>query len=268
LEQSRSTPRILAKLKLSNVARQGVPLFHNYSTEIPVQPLNKAREFVKRWRRPFFELMGSDRYSHLAINDLDRKLKKYLDFRGGFFIEAGANDGLMQSNTYWLERFRDWHGLLIEAVPEKARACKRNRPKSTVIQSALVGSDDIGSIQINAAELMAFVTGSFDGEQEEKEHLANAIAVQNLAKVEKIDVPARTLSGILDEQKSPPIDLISLDVEGFEIEVLKGLDFRRHRPVYILLETRKIDAALGVLEGSYVLLERFSHHDYLLRAKP
>lgn len=44
--------------------------------------------------------LGSDRCSYLALNELDRKRRKHLDHDGGTFIEAGANDGLRQSNTY------------------------------------------------------------------------------------------------------------------------------------------------------------------------
>ena len=226
----------------------------------------KARAVAHRWRRPLFELIGSDRYSYLALNELDRKLKKYIDFRDGYFIEAGANDGLTQSNTYWFERFRGWRGLLVEAVPEKAQACRRNRPRATIVQSALVGSDTIRSVQINTADLMAFVAVGSDEDAVERARLARAMAVQNLTQVEKIEVPAKTLSSILDNLESPRVDLFSLDVEGFELEVLKGLDLRRHRPTYILLETDKIDAALEVLGGNYRVLDSLSHHDYLLQA--
>jgi FkbM family methyltransferase len=217
-------------------------------------------------RRQLFEWLGSDRYSHLAINELDRKLKSYFDFRGGFFIEAGANDGLSQSNTYWFERFRGWKGILIEAVPEKALACRRNRPGAITVQSALAGSQDVTSVQINAADLMACVVGSFDQETE-KQHLKYALEVQSLTHIEKIDVPARTLSAILDELGSPHVDLFSLDVEGFELEVFRGMDLRRHRPAHILVESRNIDAALAALGGNYDLLNRLSYHDYLLRLK-
>ena len=227
---------------------------------------NKARAVAHRWRRPLFELIGSDRYSHLALNELDRKLKKYIDFRDGYFIEAGANDGLTQSNTYWFEQFRGWRGLLIEAVPEKAQACRRNRPRATIVQSALVALDTIRSVQINTADLMAFVAVGSDEDAVERARLARAMAVQNLTQVVKIEVPAKTLSSILDDLESPMVDLFSLDVEGFELEVLKGLDLRRHRPTYILLETDKIDAALEVLGGNYRVLECLSHHDYLLQA--
>ena len=49
-------------------------------------------------------------------------------------------------------------------------------------------------------------------------------------------VPARTLSSILDETRAPEIDLLSLDVEGYEADVLAGLDLDRHAPRWIVVE--------------------------------
>lgn len=230
--------------------------------------LERIEGRLLHWRRPVFESLGSDRYSHLAINDLDRKLSTYLDFRGGTFIEAGANDGLAQNNSYWFERFRSWRGLLIEAVPEKAAACRRNRPNATVIQAALVASDDVKSVRIRTADLMAYVAGGFPDPAQEKVHLDGAMSLYDPATINEIEVPARTLSSILDEQKLDRVDLFSLDVEGFEKEVLKGLDVRRHRPAYILVETKEIGAVTAVLGGTYEQVAMLSHHDYLLRAKP
>ena len=52
-----------------------------------------------------------------------------------------------------------------------------------------------------------------------------------------IVVPTRTLDDILDEAEAPaPIDLLSVDVEGHELEVLRGFDFARWQPRLILLE--------------------------------
>ena len=50
-------------------------------------------------------------------------------------------------------------------------------------------------------------------------------------------MPVRTLDEILTEARAPsPIDLLSVDVEGHELDVLRGFDFARWRPRLILLE--------------------------------
>jgi FkbM family methyltransferase len=221
----------------------------------------------RKWRRALFELAGSDHYSHLALNDLDRKLANYITCRNGVFIEVGANDGLAQSNSYWFERFRDWRGILIEPVPDLANACRRNRPWATVVNSALVSTDKTRSVQMQTANLMAFVSKSFARPDDEQRHLQKAIEVQRLETVTEIEVPARTLSSILSELGTSRIDLLSLDVEGYEIEVLKGLDTSRHRPRYILVETVRLPEVLEVLADLYQEIDRLSHHDYLLKAR-
>jgi FkbM family methyltransferase len=222
-----------------------------------------ARKVYRRWRRPLFELAGSDRWSHLALNDLDHKLKKYLDFEGGFFIEAGGNDGLSQSNSYWFERFRGWRGILVEAVPDQARLCRKNRPRADVVNAALVADDSVRSVRIKAARLMAFIPGTRAPEEEDA-HLKAAMEVQALSEVPEIEVPAMTLAALLEARGNPKVDFFSLDVEGYEIPVLQGMNADRHRPRLILVETKALEPVLAALKGHYRLVAQLSYHDYLL----
>lgn len=234
--------------------------------EIELSVISRARTVWRRWRRPLHEMVGSDRWSYLALNELDRKLQKYLDFDGGFFIEAGGNDGLSQSNSYWFERFRGWRGILVEAVPDQARLCRKNRPRADVVNAALVADDGTKSVRIKAARLMAFIPGARSPAEEEI-HLRNAMEVQQLIEVPEIDVPATTLSAILEARGNPKVDFFSLDVEGYEIPVLQGMDADRHRPRLILVETRDLDGVLQALKGSYRPIDQLSHHDHLLKAE-
>lgn len=221
---------------------------------------------AKTWRRRIFELAGSDRYSRFALNDLERKLSAHISYRDGFFIEAGANDGLTQSNTYWFERFRNWHGILVEPVPAMAAACRRNRPRASVLNCALVSSNEIKSVRMKTANLMAFVADSFGRPEDEQRHLRTAIEVQGLESITEVEVAARTLASILAEHGARQIDLLSLDVEGYEVEVLKGLDTSRFCPRFILVETQRLTEVLNALQGRYEAIDRLSHHDHLLKA--
>jgi FkbM family methyltransferase len=224
---------------------------------------------LSRIKRQLAEALGSDRYSHLALNELDRKLARYLDVRNGFFVEAGANDGLRQSNTYWFEKFRDWNGVLVEGVPELARACRKNRPHARVFEVALVADTATDHVTMQTANLMSVVQGAMGTPEADREHVRTGARVQRLAQeaVREIRVTARTLTSILEDVKPSRFDLLSLDVEGYEVEVLRGLDLARFTPRYILVEARvvaTIDAALG---ARYDRIDQLSHHDYLYKAK-
>jgi FkbM family methyltransferase len=227
--------------------------------------INLARQLYQHFRRPVYEFFGSDRYSHLALNELDHKLKKYLDFNNGFFVEAGGNDGLSQSNTYWFENFRNWRGILVEAVPDQAKLCRRNRPLAQVINVALVADVATKSVRIKAACLMAFIPGARTAAEEDA-HLQAAIQAQSLKEVPEIKVPATTLAAILAKLDGRQVDFFSLDVEGYEIPVLQGMDPDKHRPRLILVETKDLPGVLAALKGHYQAIDQFSHHDYLLKS--
>jgi hypothetical protein len=87
--------------------------------------LRSGRDRVVRWRRHAFEACGDGRYSRPGLGDMERRLELHLPARG-FFVEEGAHDGFSQGNTYSLERFRGWNGLLVEPVPEMYRTAVRN----------------------------------------------------------------------------------------------------------------------------------------------
>jgi FkbM family methyltransferase len=201
-----------------------------------------------------------------SLNDLDDKLAKYLDFEGGFFIEAGANDGFTQSNTYFLEKSRGWSGVLIEAVPGLAAQCRKAR-SARVFECALVADTfSEASITIHVANLMSTVDGALGSSEEQSKHLSDAVRSQYLDGTEAIRVPARTLTSVLDScEGAATIDFFSLDVEGYEIEVLKGLDFGRFAPRFLLVEARNPEELDAFLGDRYEFVEQMSQLDRLYK---
>ena len=183
-----------------------------------------------------FERVGSERYSRPALHGLDQRLEPYLP-QNGFFVETGANDGYQHSNTYYLERFRGWTGILIEPIPELFEQCVRDRPGSRVYNYALVAEGGPTELTLRYHNLTSAVD-SRDG---------SGPADESWDREYDVTVPARTLSSILDEAGSPAIDLLSLDVEGYEVEVLRGL--ARHAPRLILVEPNEADEDIDALLG-------------------
>ena len=220
-------------------------------------------------RRKVFEAIGSDRFSRPSLFDLDRKLEKYLPDRNGFFIEVGANDGFRQSNTYYFERFKGWQGILIEGIPELYQKCAVTRPNSQVFNCALVAENYTEPfVTMKYANLMSIVEGALKSEGNDRQHLKTAIEAQHdVDDSYAIQVPARTLTSILDECEVTEIDLFSLDVEGFELNVLKGLDFKKYRPKYMLIEARFKSEIDEYISDFYLEIDRLSVHDFLYQRK-
>jgi FkbM family methyltransferase len=210
----------------------------------------------KRSERLTAEASGDNSLSKPALHEIDAKLDAIIDRDGGFFIEAGANDGVTQSNTYWLEHARGWSGLLVEPMPELAAEARKDRPGSTVIQCALVAAGDPRThLRMHFGDLMSMVDGAREADWPE---FGTALGWRDPYELE---VEARTLSSLLDEIGAPEVDLLSLDVEGFEEPALRGLDLARHAPRYILVELHnraeeqpKVDA---------VLTDRYAEHGWL-----
>ena len=77
--------------------------------------------------------------------------------------------------------------------------------------------------------------------------------------------PAVTLTQILDRSKAPyNIDFLSLDTEGTELEVLKGINFKRYSFNYILIETRNIQKIKSFLKkNNYHYIEKLTEIDFL-----
>ena len=202
-----------------------------------------------------------------GLNQLDLKVSQYLNFSNGFFIEVGANDGVSQSNTLYLEKYRKWKGLLIEAIPELAQKCKINRPNCIVENYALVPFDYEGSdIEMHYCNLMSLVKGAQKSALEELDHIERGCKVQKISSYQ-ISVPARTLNSILEEHNIEKIDFFSLDVEGYELSVLKGIDLERFQPTYILVEARYRQEIDDYLDPYYEVLAELTERDILYKSK-
>ena len=155
------------------------------------------------------KIFDGEQYYSQAYQDyfLDKFI--FCKKEGGFFLDIGGNDPVKINNTYFFEKNRGWTGLAFEPMPDLREKWKDTR----------------------VTECLPYALGSKDGETEfceYEDHYMSGFSdeVDYDGKVKsRWKVPVRRLAGILEERGIKHVDFVSLDVEGAEIEVLKGIDF-------------------------------------------
>ncbi len=203
-----------------------------------------------------------------SLNALDRKLEKYVDHDNGYFVELGANDGVSQSNSLYFEKHRGWRGLLVEPTPHNYLKCRQNRAeRSTVFCAACVAFDYQDEfVRMAYSNLMSTPVGLDSDIADPRQHAR--LGQQFLARSETVfefGALAVTLNELMLKASAPRlVDFLSLDVEGAELEVLKGIDHDHFRFRYILVECRDFPRLNGYLDSKhYHFVEKLSEQDYL-----
>lgn len=171
---------------------------------------------------------------------------KYLDYKtDGFLVEIGVGHTLngidkihpdtlnnitnfdrVSSNT---ADFLDlgWSGIYIDPVKEYCEEAKISHKNNTdrliIVNEGASDEDDF---------LKLFLSDSF---------LPNDAPASGYDWVGR-SVKTRPTSKILSDNNCPrEIDVMSIDVEGFEDKVIKGIDFEKHTPSMIVVEVNQVD---------------------------
>ena len=201
---------------------------------------------------------------YFSIGEMDKIIiEKYLNYPGGFFIEVGGNDGITQSNTYHLELYKQWGGLLVEPLPVAFKKMKDNR-KNSFCENYCLGSEKTKlSQQLWACNLMSIIPTARKNPKDDEIFLNEGERCQHIQR-EKISVAYTTLEKLLIKHDVKKIDFFSLDVEGVELDVLMGMNINKFRPKFILVEANFYDEVNNFLTlNAYKQIELFCHNDYL-----
>ena len=157
-----------------------------------------------------------------AFSDLDQR-------KHGFYVDIGAYHPNKASNTKF---FYDlgWSGLNIDPNPASIEEFNRDRPRDT---NLTIGVSDV------AEELDYYFFGeshtinTFDRNTAEKFKEVFNLKIQKVIKVPVVPINEVLAEHVPGGQK---IDFMSIDVEGFEMRILKALDFDSFGPEYLLIE--------------------------------
>lgn len=187
--------------------------------------------------------------------------------KNGTYVELGALDGILYSNTKFFEDTLNWSGILIEPHPEKFILLKKNRPNNFLFNS-LVSCHTTPLEYRYFEDSHAAVSGvestlsqhHFDTFFESNDEFNKSL------KQNKIFIQPEKLSQIIKETKITHIDLLSLDVEGHEYEVLQSWDFSIPIDV-ILIETLGVQPEKDelcrkiLIKNDYKFITKYKHNE-------
>ena len=129
----------------------------------------------------------------------------------GFFVEFGARGGVYDSNTYFFEKQKRWHGLLLEAVPGEQKSIGTDRPRAAALDGGVCETDS--KVRFGAAE--KGWSGRLDQYDSKRARVAGLTAAT-------FEAACFTLATLCDLFGVRRIDYLSVDTEGSELLALRG----------------------------------------------
>ena len=224
-------------------------------------------KFLEKTCSRFLLFRRVTKIGYFGLNKIDQHLEKFFPNKNGYFVELGANDGISQSNTLFLEKYKNYRGVLIEPHPGNFEKCQKNRSEKNHFFMGACVSFDFGQKTMNLI-YSNLMTVSLEGETsigDPRKHANEGEKFLQNESISQFSAKTQTLNGVLKQADAPAeIDLFSLDVEGAEIEVLKGINFSEYRFKIICVETNNFDLINKFLEShNYHFLRKISGHDYI-----
>jgi FkbM family methyltransferase len=163
------------------------------------------------------------------VKDLVSIYEKYFS-KPGILVDVGAYNGYDFSNTWGLVE-AGWTGVLIDPIQENIESCQRVHRDNKVSTLCVAIGDKNGTAPVF---LGGSVTTLSDAQR-------NNLYWKNEYTGESRKVPVYTLNHTLEHLKFPiGFELLSIDVEGFEKEVLKGFDLNHWKPGMVIIEAQEL----------------------------
>lgn len=173
------------------------------------------------------KLLNSDASINYSQTGEDAIIRTLLhETQPGIYVDVGCHDPIRYSNTFSLY-LHGWHGVNIDANPRLIERFKAVRRRDIAVCAAI--SDQESEVVFHEFEDELVSTLSADALPEWEGKWKK--------RGERV-VKTRTLNSVLKEtlQAGTEIDLLSVDVEGHDLNVLRSMDLDAFRPKLIVVE--------------------------------
>lgn len=210
-----------------------------WSVELP----NRNRQSYRFQRRADDKLPGLSEVGAKASSQFGEDVELWNNFfynvRDGIFVELGALDGITGSNTVMFERYFGWGGVLIEADPDSAAKLVKQRPVSNTSSSKVAVRTHHAAV-CNSASVLHWASSKVPQVSGLWEFMSATFRSRFYPGRECCDgmreVMCRPFGWFLEDAGVEYFDMLSLDVEGAELSILRTVDLARFRFALIVIE--------------------------------
>ena len=181
----------------------------------------------------------------------------------GVFLDIGAYEPINISNSYHFE-MNNWSVYCFEA---NTLLINELRSKRKNVYNYAIAHENKDNIQFNVVKgvwgggsLMAGLSAI----ELDKEYMNKFQC--GIREIIKITVPQRTLNSVIEDEipAIKEIDIMSIDVEGGELNVLKGIDLLKYKPKILVIENvfNKTDILNYLKQFGYILDKHIDYNQY------
>lgn len=215
--------------------------------------LRYAKYYLSRPYKRSYSQQGED----LLINQALR----YLGITSPQYLDIGAHDPVRSNNTY-LMYTRGFRGVVVEPSPRRARALRWKRRGDIVLQKGVASIDDPHA-QYFVMSPSGGQFNTFKREEAEQMVRTGSYGKQEISKI--LSIPLISINTLMAEYFPQGPDVLSLDAEGYDLDILQALDFSRYAPRVLCVETLRYDAA-GKLCKVEAIMQLAREQGYLVFA--
>lgn len=189
--------------------------------------------------RDYAQLLRAGGRTSFSQYGEDLFVREYFGDRKGTYIDIGGNHPFRLSNTYLLYRMA-WSGVVVEPIRRLYAKHKRFRPRDIQVNAA--AGECPGNLTFY--EMVPSVLSTCN--PEEAKTMLSKGAVSLLG---EYTVPVVTINDLYRKYLAPgPISLLSVDTEGHDLPVLRGMDWKALRPELVICEANDPVAGTAITE--------------------
>ena len=180
-----------------------------------------AARFLDPGVIPSYSQFGEDRViGHIFSNECN-----------GYYVDVGCNHPIFYSNT-WKLYLNGWRGMVIDANEELIQEYKKVRPYDIPVQEVISDSEECLDYYFSNNSNLISGVGAF----------ADDRWGRNIDNCKIVKVKPKSLNDIFVKYDVPgDFDLLSIDVEGHELNVLRSMNFSIYRPRLIIVEIHDLN---------------------------